>query len=845
MWSAKDKQQRPPTPRWNPSIIVSPTTSLLHQRRNNPKAGRHFSPLRQSLLTENNDNDATYQQQHDDSQNSLALTSSFTTGDLAYMYQNPTSTSQQQQSQQALPMPVNSRHVSLTTRPDHALHDDTLLAIRSLPQVSFAQPDSRTPEPTPPSSLISLSFSPIFAPRQWNSQDVSPFPHRPHSDTSDQSVVNSHIIVESDSHLNGSSSSSSAPGDVRPDITGGKCPRLQYRGKNLAHIRPSRLSFVETAESSDDQSSSSPQTPLSKIPSVHGSLSARRRTAYPGSSSSSSTTPSSVTLSPLSNDPRTEMHALIRQYNISNVRQVRGIMDEKLPSIYKDCDALVHSMTETSRPISDTLQPIHDFGRLPAREFKQPHIPPDWQATRVKTEKVPCQETRDKDQNSVVLAFKGSHAMDIHPPKDEMHLDVIKEEEEEVTQGDEASVNDGHDKEHTKPPPKRSRQDTTKCSERGSPPAKSLLPNTPSPRSPPIKTPAAASPLIEPTDHVFSSFKAPCLKEATVKQHSEESPPFATSHYESDSKNPPQESYARRDTSSGECSDTRRKRKRDHGSTSEPSEHTRVNVALLSGDGHDEYAAPGGRAYARAGQAATFPERRITMLAPTRSPTAQHVNTSGNLPGERNENFAGPFSKKQSSPRSLVDKKGPLVISALAGDLSSQTKIVKSDTEFTDCMHSFMDCCLQLQLYLQQPTQIASLAGLDGTFDSSLFKVSTPMRHSRELQKAIKGGNDILLAIEQYYSERADLLDRIGLYRSNSITYTRNMSSDGRAPVEEGTGMAMDDKEHNGADQSAPTQLQQFLEMMDKRHSSQVRFGAMELRSRCAALHQMLGSVFS
>ncbi|KAF9143699.1 hypothetical protein BG015_000350 [Linnemannia schmuckeri] len=846
MWSAKDKQQRPPTPRWNPSIIVSPTTSLLHQRRNNPKAGRHLSPLRQSVLTENNDSDATYLQQHEDSQKSLTLTSSFVTGDLTDMYQNPASTLQQQQLQHGLSMTVDPRHMSLTTQPDHTLHDDTLLAIRSLPQVSFAQPDSRTREPIPPSSLMSLSFSPTFAPPQWNSQDVSPFPYRPHSDTLDQSVANGHVVDGSDSHLDvGPSPSSSTSRGVHPAITGGKCPRPQYGGQNVAFIRPSRLSFVETASPSDDQSSFSPQTPLSKIPSAHGSSSARRRTAYPGSSSSPSTTPSSVTLSPLSDEPRTEMHALIRQYNISNVRQVRRIMDEKLPSIYKDCDALVHSMTESSRLISEALKPIHDFGRLPAREFKQPHILSDWQPTRIKTEKASCQDTRDENQNNVVLAFKGSRAMDIHSSKDDAHLDVIKEEEGEVTQGDEASVNEGHNKEHTKPSPKRSSQDTTKCIERGSPSAKSPLLNAPSPRSPPIKTTAAASPLIEPTDHVPSSYKIPRLEEVTVKQLSEETPPCATSHYESDSKNSPQASYASRDTSSSECLDARRKRKRDQGSTSEPSEPTSVNVALLSGGGRDEHAAPGGGAYVKEGQTATSPERQITILAPSRSPTAQHINTSGSPPTEKNENFADPFSKKQSPPRSLVDKKGPSVISTLTGDLSSQAKIVKLDTEFTNCMHSFMDCCLQLQLHLQQPIQIATLAGPDGTFESSLLKASTPMHHSGELQKAIKGGNDILLAVEQYYSERADLLDRMGLYRSNSITYTHNMRSGGRAPVEKGAGMAMDGKEHNGVDQSAPTQLQQFLEMMDKRHSNQVRFGAMELRSRCAALHQMLESVFS
>lgn len=636
MWSAKDRQQRPPTPRWNPSIIVSPTTSLLHQRRSNPKAGRHNTFLGQNLLSESNYSDPPYQQQHDYLQTPPSLTSSFVTEHLADIQQDPTSTSQRQQLQQTLPTTVNPRHVSFATQPDHTVHSSSLLAMHSpLSQVSFAQPNSRTREPTP---LSSLSFSPTLASSQWDSQDVSPLPHRSHTDSSDQSAVDWHVADESDSCMDVglSSSSSAAPRVVRPVITSGKCPRPQYCSKNLTLIRPSRLSFVETAGSSDDQSSSSPQTPVSGILPSHGSLSTRKRTAYPGStsSSSSSTTPSSVTLSPFSDEPQTEMDLLVRQYNIGIERQLEVIMNEKLPRLFKDCGSLVRSMTETPQLISTVSGYIHDFGRLPAREFKEPHIPPGLQPSKIKADGTPSQDTRYEGQNSVVLASKGSRDVNIQQPKPhDEHMDVIKEEEEEeATQSGVPNLHDGHDQ------------------ERATPPTKSF-----------------------------------------VKQLSEEWPLFATTgNDESNSKISPLHSDAGRDSSSSECSETGRKRKRGHGLTNECSESTSDIVSLLPESTlHDGHAAPGGEAFARPGPGPDF-----------------------------------------QTQRPMVDKREPSSMLSHAGDMNPQAAIIKANRRFTGCMNSFMDCCIHLQLYLQQPVQIAALVGRNDEFDSPPSKIFTPTRHS-------------------------------------------------------------------------------------------------------------------
>ncbi|KAF9544365.1 hypothetical protein EC957_012166 [Mortierella hygrophila] len=723
MWSAKDKKQRPPTPRWDPSIIVSPTTSLLHQRRTNPKVGRPHLLFSQNLLKESNDGDSLCQQQHDYLQTSPSLTSSFATGHFADVQQSPTSTSQVQQT---ISTTVNPRHVSSATHPDHTVHDGSLFAMHSsFPQVSFAQPNSRTREPTPPSSLISPSSSSTLASSQWDSQNVSPWPHRSHSDPSDQSAVEGHVTDESDSHIDvgSSSSSSAAPRVVHPVVTGGKCPRRQYSGKNLTLIRPSRLSFVKTASSSDDQSSSSPQTPVSKIPTPLS----RKRIGYPGStsSSSSSTTPSSVTLSPLSDEPRTEMDLLVRQYNIDIERQLRDIMNVKLPRLFMNCDALVHSMTKTLRPISAALGHIHGFGRLPAREFQQ-------------------------------------------PKSDDAHMGVVKEEE--AIQCDEPNVHDGRDQERITPPTM-----------------------------------------------------------APVKQLSE-SPPFATTaNDELDSKIPPQQSNASRDSSSGEGPEAGRKRKRDQGLTSERSGSTSDNVPLLPESTYDgERAAPGSEAFAKPG--------------------------------------LGPVSQTQSPPRPLVDKKGPSSRPSLAGDISPQATTIKANRELTGCMNLFMDCCIQLQLYLQQPIQTATLVGRNDAFDSPPSSILTPMHHSsrsgslglsnplgiqhpsvqmklkEEVQKAIKGGNDILIAIEQYHSDRVDLLDRMEAHRLKATA--SKIHADGRALFDEGTYPTIDGRERDGARQNVWTQLQEYLEQLDQRHLNQLRYGTMKLQSGCATLHQMLQSVF-
>ncbi|KAF9143085.1 hypothetical protein BGX30_001385 [Mortierella sp. GBA39] len=608
------------------------------------------------------------------------------------------------------------------------MHDGSLFAMHSsLPQVSFAQPNPRTREPTPLSSLISPSSSSTLASSQWDSQNVSLWPHRSHSDPSDQSAAEGHVTDESDSHMDvgSSSSSSAAPRVVHPVVTGGKCPRLQYSGKNLTLIRPSRLSFVKTAGSSDDQSSSSPQTPVSKIPTPLS----RKRTAYPGStsSSSSSTTPSSVTLSPLSYEPRTEMDLLIRQYNIDIERQLRDIMNVKLPKLFMNCDALVHSMTKTLRPISAALGHIHDFGRLPAREF--------WQ-----------------------------------PKPDDAHMGIVKEEEE-ATQCGEPNVHDGLDQKRTTPPTK-----------------------------------------------------------ALVKQLSEESPPLATTaHDESDSKISPRQPDATRDSSSGERSETGRKRKRDQGLAGERSGSTNDHVPLLPESTYDdEHAAPEGGDFARPG--------------------------------------LGSVSQTQSPPRLLVEKKRPSSMPSHAGDINPQATTIKANRELTGCMNSFMDCCIQLQLYLQQPVQTASLVGRNDAFDSPPSRTLAPTHHSsrsgtlgianplgiqhpsvqmklkEEVQKAIKGGNDILIAIEQYHSDRVDLLDRMDAHRLKATA--SRIHADGRALFDEGTCLTIDGRERDGARQSVLTQLQEYLEQLDQRHSNQLRYGTMKLQSSCAMLHQMLQSVF-
>ncbi|OAQ35375.1 hypothetical protein K457DRAFT_896144 [Linnemannia elongata AG-77] len=604
-----------------------------------------------------------------------------------------------------------------------------------------AQLNLRKREPSPPSSLTNLAFSPAYTLPEWDLQDVSAWPRRPHSDPSDQ------YYSPSDQY-SGPSDQSTTEGPLADEsvITSKTSLRPQHGGK-VALLRPSRVSFVEIAGSNNDQPSSSRQTPVSRISSPSGWLSERKGTAYPGSTSSSSlssTTPSSMTISPLSDELRTEMDLLVRQYNIGIERQLRDIMNKKLPRLFKECDVLVRSMTKTPRLISAALGHTHDFGRLPTRESKKLRIYTGVQAARIKTDETPCQGARDEGQNSVVLVPKGSRDVDIQQPKsDDAHLDDIKEEKKEVTQGDERNVHDCRDQKCTTPPTK-----------------------------------------------------------ASVKRLSTESPPFATTaHDESDSKISPQQSDASRDSSSDEGSEAGRKRKRDHGSTIERSESTSDNILFPSESIHDdEHAAPGYEAFARPGP--------------------------------------GPDYEMQIPPRPLDDKEGPSSMPSRAGSMNPQTTIIKANREFTECMNSFKDYCTLLQLYLQQPVHIASLVGHNDAFDSSPSRIPTPTRHlSRpdtpgpatplgiqyppvrmklkgEVQKAIKGAKDILAAVEQYNFERAGLLDRI------------------------------DGMEQDGAKQSALTQWQEHLDIIDQRHSNQLRNDTMELQSSCATLHQMLRSVF-
>lgn len=86
--------------------------------------------------------------------------------------------------------------------------------------------------------------------------------------------------------------------------------------------------------------------------------------------------------------------------------------------------------------------------------------------------------------------------------------------------------------------------------------------------------------------------------------------------------------------------------------------------------------------------------------------------------------------------------------------------------------------------------------------------------------------------MEKYHAERADLLSKMD---------ARNRGFDRHAFAEDGSSMAIEGRELDGAGESALAQL----ELLDMRHSSTVRYGALELQSSCAALYQMLRTVFA
>ncbi|KAG0295556.1 hypothetical protein BGZ96_011506 [Linnemannia gamsii] len=890
MWSVKDKQderQRPPTPRWDPSVAVSPNASLLHQRRSNPKFGRTLPPK----LTENDNhlqktpppsstdmqNFTTSSHQQDHPQDSPSTTSPLLTRTehLAALQARTTTLQQFQQLDQIHTTTVDPRRVSFLTEPYHTEEDNTLLAIHPLPQLPFAQPTPRTRELTPPTSLLSLAFSPSLLP--WNSHAVSPFPHRSLSELSDHLAAGSHTANEIDSHSDSGSGSSRSTRIIRPELTGGICPRTGFGGKSLALPRPSRLSFVETAGSSEDQSSSA-QTPVSKFHSPRGSTSGRGGAAYPGSSSSSSTIVSagstSATLSPLSDEHRTEMDAQIHRYNLNNEHRVRYIMDERLPTIFKSCDILVRSMLEDPRWISVISGPVHDFGRLPAREFKKTHVSASGQPLKIMTETL-HHDNRDGIQRSAVVSSKVDRVMDIDQSKSDAHLEDIKEEEE-GTPVERQTACDEHDKVNTPPSTKRShqvvvnsnKQDPSFVSSSG--PVSPLL-KTLGPQSPPRKTSTevsplpkstdSAQPLLKPSEPICPSFKAPCLENISVKPVIEEPPPFVTTFFhDSDLKLSPHHSNSSQGASSGESTASGQKRKREDGSSSELLKSTRTNVSpQLCGSGaHGRRAAPGSRANVGPGHTVTSHEHQVAIVASSSTSIMQYSSTSGRQLAEKVDP-GGPINKKQSLPSSLLEKERPSLKSPYAGYMSSRAKTVKLDAELSRCMHSFLDCCVQLLIYLQRPAQIASLSEHNDAFDYAPSTMSTPIHYSNrsgvpetptppnfphaplsvkmklkeELKKLIKGGNDVFIAMEKYHAERADLLSKM---------HARKHGSDGHAFAEGGSGMAIEGKEQ---DDDALAQLELCLELLDMRHSSTVRYGALELQSSCAALYQMLRTVFA
>lgn len=746
MWSAKEKQderQRPPTPRWDPSVVISPTASLLHQRRANPKFGRLPPPK----LTENENrlqktpppsstamqNFTTSSHQQDPSQDSPSATSPLLTSTRNFaVLQAPTTTLQQlQQLDQIHTKTVDPRHVSFLTEPYHTAEDNTLLAMHPLPQLSFAQPTMRTSELTPPTSLLSLTFSPPLLP--WNSHAVSPFPHRSHSDPSDHLAADSHKANEIDSHSDFGSASSRSTRIIRPELTHGKCPRPGFGSRSLALPRPSRLSFVETAGSSEDQSSSA-QTPAFKIPSPHGSSSGRKRAAYPGSSSSSSTTisagSSSVTLSPLSDEHRTEMDAQIHRYNLGNEHRVRYIMDERLPTIFRSCDVLVGSMLEDPRWFSVISGPVHDFGRLPAREFKKPHVPADWQPPKIMMKETLRQDNREGIQQCTVHSSKVDRVMDIDQSKNDAHLEDIKEEGEGIPV-EKQNTCDEHGKENTPHSTKRSRQATNsngqdpsfvKSSGPQSPP-----PKTPTEVSPLLKSADSMQPLLKPSDLICPSFKVPCMGQISVRPVIEEPSPLANSLHDSALKLSPIHSDSRQGASSGESTASGQKRKRDDGSSSEPLKSTRTDVSPQLGCAgtRGRRAAPGSRANVGPGHMIASREHQVAIVAPTSTSTMEHIGTSGRQSAEKVDP-SGPIYEKQSLPRLLVEKDTLSLKSPYAGYMSPRVKTIKLDAELSRCMHSFLDCCVQLLIYLQRPAQIASFS----EHNDSPSTMSTPIHYS-------------------------------------------------------------------------------------------------------------------
>ncbi|KAF9904956.1 hypothetical protein EC991_002196 [Linnemannia zychae] len=700
--------------------------------------------------------------------------------------------------------------------------------------------------------MLGWSFSPDHVP--WMPHSGSPFPLRSYSDPSDQSPAKSYIAVEQseshtaptgvDLHSDSRPTSSVSLRTAHPPIAGGKVARLTLACQNSTHIKPSHLNIVENAASSgsDDLPSPKVATPVSKAPSTRGSLGSRRRSVYPGSSSSGTATPGSNSLSPLSVEFRSEMDMQIFHYVKQNDRRVKEVMDERLPMIFNTCKNLLQSMHQEkervsllkkyrsriagvdSRGHSTTAQsnPVHDFGRLPTREFRQPHVTADWKPPVLKRDEAPL------------------HSTQYDEPKWS-----IKEETESV-QNHDKNEQDDIDVLDTHSPAKLNYQDAVVSNNQHLLRPKALAQKSPSPTVflPISKLSYNIPPSLKPVILEPSSLKELILDQAPVAHVGQRSPTNTVSDHEHDAKQ------------SSSCESSARKRKRDQESSSDQVEPARVNAALQPGSTIGIHAAIAIETSAGAG--------RVVTSDPASASEGQSVT--------QKERTADSSSIIHSSSSLLIDKKAnPLTLNNFSV-ASIRAVAIDWGKEFYGCLQSFQECCVYIMISLQQP-QTASCSDPGDIDDLPPSKISTPMHRSErsngptlftplpmmnfqnappsikmklkgEVSKVIKGVNDILAMIEKSDADRAELLTKIETYRANMDCSTR--SSRGKDYA-----LAYDDDDDLGAASmtivgrdNALAQMEHNLQLLDLRQASRVQCGVMELQSSCAGLYQMLRTVF-
>ncbi|KAF9931780.1 hypothetical protein FBU30_009584 [Linnemannia zychae] len=114
----------------------------------------------------------------------------------------------------------------------------------------------------------------------------------------------------------------------------------------------------------------------------------------------------------------------------------------------------------------------------------------------------------------------------------------------------------------------------------------------------------------------------------------------------------------------------------------------------------------------------------------------------------------------------------------------------------------------------------------------------------RELTKLLKGGNDILNAIEKYNSERAEILIKIEGCRTNIDCNGCYQNKCDKKSLDRKSSDIMNEKKRHDIGNSTLTQMELNLEMLDMRQLSRVRSGVLELQASCVGLYQMLLSVF-